>query len=160
MRVRSTYHCAFTALGIFLAVGVSSPMSGQAPVQHDLTAVLEQSIRDTDVVSPISGARVSTSAVRLAFEMLKRGTRDAQERVADSLSRSGARPGIVDSVLVAFTRLWALPTGGHLVDVENSFNAFVNASSPSFLNDPPQEFLALHAILLRVASSRDLPTNR
>ena len=153
MLARWPHRPALTTLTIILVVGMSSLVSGQTPVQRDLATVLEQSIRDTDVVSPISGARVSTSAVRLAVEMLKRGTHDAQQRVADSLARSGARPSIVDSVLVAFTRLWAVPTGGHLVDVEDSFNDFVNASSPSFLDDPPQEFLALHAILVRVATA-------
>ena len=153
MRARSTYRSALTALTIILAVGVSSSVFGQAPVQRDLATVLEQSIRDTDVVSPISGARVSTSAVRLAVEMLKRGAGDAQKRVADSLSRSGASAGTVDRLLVALTRLWAMPTGASLVDAESSFNAFVNSSSPSFLIDPPQEFLALHAILFHVATA-------
>ena len=160
MRARSSHRSALTVLAVVLAVAVSSPLSGQAPVLRDLAGALEQSIRDTNVVSPISGARVSTIAVRLAVEMLKSGTGDARRRVVDSLSRSGARPGMADSVAVSLTRLWAVPTAGHLVDAERSFNAFVNASSPSFLSDPPQEFLALHAILLRVATATHNPTSK
>jgi hypothetical protein len=40
--------------------------------------------------------------------------------------------------------------------VEHAFDNLVNAATPSFLATPPPEFLALHAILLRVATVTEL----
>ena len=158
MYARSTYVPALTALTLILAVGTSSSVSAQTPVQRDLASVLAQSVRDTNLVSPISGARLSTSAVRVAVEMLEHGTGNAHDRVADALSRSGASAVTVDRLLRTLTQLWALPTSAHLVDAESSFNAFVDTSSQRFIDDPPQEFLALRAILLRVVTAAHDPT--
>jgi len=35
---------------------------------------------------------------------------------------------------------------------EQDFNAFVNAASPTFLVNPPNEFLAIHAVLVRISA--------
>lgn len=45
------------------------------------------------------------------------------------------------------------PTMARVREVEMAFNQFVNLANPHFIANPPPEFLALHAVLLRVGTA-------
>jgi hypothetical protein len=73
-------------------------------------------------------------------------------RPAVYFSPGAVRAHYVDALPTSIAELGAAATMAQAQEVTMDFNSFVNLASTSFLHDPPAEFLALHAVLLRVAS--------
>jgi len=149
MTTRSLLHIA-------LFVGIAFPPLRQLPAQitrDTLGAAIAQDLRDTNVFSPITGARVPAAAVRVAIETITASNPDSRTLVSRALETSGVRTEVLDQLLASLPELGAQPNSMHVVDAQIAFNRFVNSASPRFLVDPPAEFLALHAILLRVSET-------
>jgi hypothetical protein len=72
--------------------------------------------------------------------------------LARALSVSGVSHTLIAQLLVSLSRVGAEPAFFRVQLAEQDFNAFVNAASPTFLVNPPNEFLAIHAVLVRISA--------
>ena len=144
--------CATLALGIAGVSCMTRPLLAQRLTADSLAIEIAAALHDTAVVSPITGARIPVDALTLAAEAIIGSTREAQTRLAQALSPSGVPQRIITQLLGSLSRLSAEPLFFRVQLAEQDFNAFVNDASPTFLADPPNEFLALHAVLLRISA--------
>jgi hypothetical protein len=151
---------ALTGSAVILVTTLGRPLAGQTAGPDSIAAQIERSINDSNLVSPISGAPIAPAALRLVGQTITAPTGDTRVRMAQALSRSAVSPRDVDALLASLSALGNAPTAAHVQEATMDFNTFVNMASQSFLSDPPDEFLALHAILLRVASGPEVPATR
>ena len=142
---------------MILAATLGRPLAAQTAGADSIGGQIERSIHDTSLVSPISGAPIAPAALKLAGETITAPTRDTRVRMTQALSRSAASARDVEALLASLSELGIAPTRAHVQEATMDFNTFVNMAGPSFLSEPPDEFLALHAILLRVATGLVVP---
>lgn len=144
----------FATIAFYVAIMscVACPLLAQRLAADSLAIEIAATLHDTAIVSPITGARVPLNAVRLAAEAIEGSTVRAQTRLARVLSASGTTNTVIEQLLESLSRMSAQPLPFRVQEAEMDFNEFVNGASPAFLVHPPDEFLALHAVLVRISA--------
>jgi hypothetical protein len=141
-----------TGVAIAVLMCVARPLVAQRLRADSLAIEIAATLSDTAVVSPITGSRIPVDAMSLAAQAIKGSTLEAQTRLARALSASGTKNTLITKLLVSLSRIGAEPSYFRVQEAEQDFNEFVNAASPTFLVNPPNEFLALHAVLVRISA--------
>jgi len=133
---------------------------GTVPVPVDpavASAVVAASIGITNdegrIVSPITGVAVPADIAREVILMMTTATPSARDAVGAALSKSGASHTVIRQLTSNLPSLLSNPTAGQLQSALSAFNGLVNNSNAAFLVNPPAEFLAIHAILLRISTA-------
>ena len=139
------------ALSIVTLAGAIHQLPGQA-TPDSVSAAIERSLHDTNVVSPIRGVAVPTEAVRVALATITTSSPVDRTQMSRVLATSGAGAHVVDQLIASLPELGTQPNAVHVQLALMAFNQLVNVASPRFLAAPPAEFLALHAILLRASN--------
>jgi len=139
------------ALSIVTLAGAIHQLPGQA-TPDSVSVAIERSLHDTNVVSPITGVTVPTEAVRVALATITTSSPAGRSQMSRVLVTSGAGADVVDQLIASLPELGAQPNAAHVQLTLMAFNQLVNMASPRFLVDPPAEFLALHAILVRASN--------
>ncbi len=133
---------------------LARPLLAQGVTADSIAIEIAAALHDTNVVSPITGARVPVAAVRLAAAAITGSNLAAETRLARALAASGTQNTVITRLLVSLSRIGADRSLLRVQLAEQDFNEFVNDASPTFLVNPPAEFLALHAFLVRISGLR------
>ena len=152
MNRRWQIRAALTVSTMILAATFGRPLAAQTADPDSIAAQIVETVHDSNLVSPISGAPIALAALRLVGEAITAPTADTRARMTQALSPSAVSARDIDALLTSLSELGVSPTQAHVQEVAMDFNSFVNLASRRFLSDPPAEFLALHALLLHVAS--------
>jgi hypothetical protein len=101
-----------------------------------------------------AGAFIPVSAQANTYSVLSADpTLSASSAViAAALSTAGPKASaIVPSLMRSFSRLGSNPA--RLPTTISKFNRFTKAASPTFISNPPPEFIALHTVLARLTTA-------
>lgn len=108
--------------------------------------------RSANFVSPVTGAVINRTAVQEVIIVMTTNTSQARSLITRELGGAGTR--LVDSLVNSVGELLSNPKPQQLTTARRTFNSFVASASETFLVNPPDEFLAVHAILDQLATTQ------
>lgn len=100
------------------------------------------------------GAPLSTDAQRRLLRLLTATAADDAGWWVDRLGAPGNGETRAKALVLATSARGLLAAPRRLAEVVAAYNAFVDASSAQFLGDPPPEFFAMQAVLMRLVAER------
>ena len=136
MNRRWQIRAALTVSTMILAATFGRPLAAQTADPDSVAAQIVQTVHDSNLVSPISGAPIAPAALRLVGEAITAPNADTRARMTQALSRSAVSARDIDALLTSLSEVGVAPTQAHVQEVAMDFNSFVNLARailpPSF----------------------------